>query len=177
MSANATSKGWQDWKLLLVFAALKLLLHFLTNTNYGFHRDEFLYLTIGERLAWGYMEVPPVIAVFGKLALRLGGHLFFVRLFPALIGGITVFLLGVMVKELGGKKWAQSFACLAFILSPAFMRSNTLFQPVSFDLFCWFLASFFIVRLVKYQQPKYWFYLGIVAGLGFLTKYSIVFFY
>jgi hypothetical protein len=42
MSANAVRKGWQDWKLPLVFAALKLVLHFLTNTNYGFHRDEFL---------------------------------------------------------------------------------------------------------------------------------------
>jgi len=177
MSANAMSKGGQDWKLPLVFAALKFLLHFLTNTNYGFHRDEFLYLAIGERLSWGYMEVPPVIAVFGKLALSLGGQLFVVRLFPALIGSITVFLLGVMAKDLGGKKWAQSFACLAFILSPAFMRSNTLFQPVSFDQFGWFLSAFFIVRLIKHQQPKYWLYLGIVAGLGFLTKYSVVFFH
>jgi len=117
MSANAMRKGWQDWKLPLVFAAIKLLLHFLTNTNYGFHRDEFLYLAIGERLSWGYMEVPPVIAVFGKLALSLGGQLFVVRLFPALIGGITVFLLGVMVKELGGKKWVQSFAWLAGLLA------------------------------------------------------------
>jgi 4-amino-4-deoxy-L-arabinose transferase-like glycosyltransferase len=100
-----------------------------------------------------------------------------VRLFPALIGSITVLLIGVMVKDLGGNKWAQILACLAFILSPAFMRSNTLFQPVSFDQFCWFLSAFFIVRLIKYQEPKYWYDLGVVAGLGFLTKYSILFFY
>jgi hypothetical protein len=168
---------WQTWNWVLVLAIVKLLIHLLANTNYGFHRDEFLYLIEGEHLAWGYMEVPPVIAVLSKMALGLGGSLFVVRLFPTLIGSITVFLIGVMVKDLGGKKWAQILACLAFILSPAFLRSNMLFQPVSFDQFCWFLSAFFIVRLIRYQQPKYWYYLGMVAGLGFLTKYSIVFFY
>ncbi len=162
---------------MLILAIFKLLIHFLTNTNYGFHRDEFLYLAQGEHLSWGYMEVPPIIAVLGRIALSLGGSPFVVRLFPAIIGGITVFLIAVMVKDLGGKKWAQSIACLAFILSPAFLRSNMLFQPVCFNQFCWSLSAFLIVRLTKYQNAKYWYYLGIVAGLGLLIKYSIVFFF
>ena len=168
---------WQTWKIVFILAIFKLLIHLLTNTNYSFHRDEFLYLAEGQHLSWGYMEVPPVIAVLGWLAQSLGGSLFMVRLLPALIGSLTVFLIGVMVRDLGGKKWAQIFACAAFILSPAFMRSNTLFQPVSFNQFCWFLSAFLIVRIIKTQDPKQWLYLGIAAGVGILTKYSIAFFF
>ncbi|MCG8605805.1 glycosyltransferase family 39 protein [bacterium] len=170
-------KLWQEWNVIILMVFLKLAIHVASNTNYGFHRDEFLYLAEGEHLAWGYMEVPPAIASLAKIALSLGGSLFVVRLLPTLVGVVTVFLIGLTVRELGGKKWAQAIACLAYILSPAFMRSNMLFQPVTFNQFCWFLSAFLIVRLIKSQNPKYWFYLGITAGIGFLTKYSIVFFY
>ena len=168
---------WDRWKLVFLFAALKFFMHLLTNTNYSFHRDEFLYLGLGEHLAWGYMEVPPVIAVLGTIAMNLGGDLWIVRLFPALMGSISIVLVGVMVRDLGGKQWAQTLACLAVLISPAFLRSNTLFQPVSFNQFCWFLSAFFVVRLIRYEHPKYWFYIGSIAGIGFLTKYAIVFFY
>lgn len=170
-------KFWQDWNVVIAFSLIKLFIHFLTNTNYDLHRDEYLYLVLGEHLNWGYMEVPPFIAILGKLAISLGGSLFITRLFPALIGCITLILIGVMVRDLDGKKWAQTFACLAFLISPAFLRSNTLFQPVSFNQFFWFLSAFFIVRLIRYKRPRTWYYIGLVAGLGFLTKYSIVFFF
>ncbi len=136
---------WQKWNILIVFCLVKLLIHLITNTNYNFHRDEYLYLALGNHLSWGYMEVPPVIAAIAKMAHLFGATLFITRLFPALIGCITVWLIGVMVRDMGGKKWAQVLACLAFILSPEFLRSNTLFQPVSFNQFCWFLSPFSIL--------------------------------
>ena len=33
------------------------------------------------------------------------------------------------------------------------------------------------MKIIRYGQPKYWYFLGITAGLAFLTKYSIVFFF
>lgn len=168
---------WQNWNIIIVLSLIKLLIHLITNTNYNFHRDEYLYLALGNYLSWGFMEIPPFIAIIAKIVHIFGANLFITRLFPALIGSITVFLLGVMVRDLGGKKWAQALACIAFILSPGFLRSNTLFQPVSFNQFWWFLSAFFIVKLIKFENVKYWYILGLVAGVGLLTKYSITFFY
>ncbi len=166
------------WPLIITLVVIKLTIHFTTNTNYGLHRDAYLYLAESEHLAWGYMEVPPMIAVIGKTArLLLGDSVFAVRFFPALIGAITIVLLIVMVQELGGKFWAQVIAGMTFLMSPAFLGSNTLFQPVSFNQFFWFLAAFFTVKILKYERAKYWYLLGITAGIGFLTKYSIAFFF
>lgn len=163
-------------RLIYSLAAIKLLIHFLTNTNYGLHRDEYLYYDMGFHLGWGYMEVPPMIALFSKLAYILGGSVFAIRLFPALVGAITLVLIGFLVKSLSGKTWAILIACLGFIFSPAYLGSNTLFQPVSFNQFFWFLTAFLLVKIVQTQNPKYWYYLGLAAGLAFLTKYSIVFY-
>jgi hypothetical protein len=81
-----------------------------------------------------------------------------------------------MVKEAGGGKWAQFFACLAFLAAPAFLRSNTLFQPVSFNQFYWLLLAFLIFRLIHIGKPHYWYLIGLLAGLAFLNKYSVVFY-
>ncbi|MEL6973563.1 MAG: glycosyltransferase family 39 protein [Bacteroidota bacterium] len=165
------------WQGLLALASAKLLVHLYAHNIYGLHRDEYLYIAEGDHLSWGYMEVPPMIAVLAKVATGIFGNTpFAVRLFPMLIGAISIFIVGMMVREFGGKRMAQMLAAGAFLLSPAYLGSNNLFQPVSFNQFCWLLSAYWVVRIINTKQPRYWYFLGITAGLGFLTKYSIVFF-
>ena len=174
--ANTKVEISKEWVLILILALFKLLIHFLTNTNYELHRDAFLYLALGDHLDFGYMSVPPSIAFFANISRFLfGDSVFSIRLFPALIGAASVVMIGIIVRELGGKLWAILIACLAFILSPAFLRSNTLFQPVSFNQFYWLLTGYFIVKLIQTKNPKFWIHLAITWGLAFLNKYSITF--
>ena len=42
-------------RALQVMAADRLLLHALTNSQYGFHRDELATLDDARHLAWGYV--------------------------------------------------------------------------------------------------------------------------
>ncbi|MEM9821998.1 MAG: glycosyltransferase family 39 protein [Bacteroidota bacterium] len=155
---------------------LKLALHLFTNTNYGFHRDEYLYLVEGQHLSWGYMEIPPLTAFLAYLANGLGVSVFVVRLFPALIGVLSVYLLCRLVLSLGGQKWSVIFVGLAFIFSPVYLASNTLFQPVSFNQFFWLLTAYCLVKLVQTQNKHFWWAIGLSLALGFLTKHSIAFY-
>lgn len=165
-----------EWLLLAGLAAGKLLVHFMTSTNYELHRDTYLFLALGDHLDWGYISVPPAIAFFARLTQTLfGDSVFAVNILPAVAGAASVILIGLMVKSLGGKTWAIALAGAAFILSPAFLRSNSLFQPVSFDQFFWLLGTFGALRLLQTQNPKLWLPLGAVCGLAFLNKYAIVF--
>ncbi len=173
-----TSSVWlKTWWLVGLFSVVKLLLHFLTNTSYELQRDAFMYIDLGNHLAWGYHSVPPSIAVFANISrFLLGDTTFAIRFFPAIVGVLSIILIGIMVREAGGGKWAQFFACLAFLAAPAFLRSNTLFQPVSFNQFYWLMLAFLIFRLIRTKKPVYWYLIGIVAGLAFLNKYSVVFY-
>lgn len=76
--------------LVMAFAAAKLILHFVVTatTPYEIHRDEFLYLAMGQHLQLWKMDFPPAIALLAKLARFLfGDTLFAIRFFSA-IGGI-----------------------------------------------------------------------------------------
>ena len=163
-------------QVIIGMALLKLIIHLLANNIYGLHRDEYLYIAEGQHLGWGYMEGPPTIALLAWLADLFGGSPFMIRLLPTLIGVASMVLLGKMVELLGGKRWAVFLACLAFLISPAFLRSNMLFQPVGFNQFFWVLSAFWIIRIAQKGDPRDWYYLGITAGMGLMTKYSIAFF-
>ena len=163
------------WLLIVLFAVLKLLIHLFTYSNYELHRDAYLYYAQSQHLAWGYVAVPPSIAVIGKIATTLFGNTTFaLRFFPAVIGTLSVVVLGLMVKELKGKEAALILASLAFLLSPSYLHVNTLFQPVSFDVFYWLLSGYLILLLIARNDPKIWIGIAIVIALAFLNKYSIV---
>lgn len=158
--------------------AIKLCIHFLTSTNYGLHRDAFLYFAQSEHLAWGFISVPPFTATIIRFSVwLLGDSVFALRVFPALAGAINIVLIGLIVREMGGKSVATLLACGAYLLSPAFLRSNSLLQPVSFDQMFWLLAAFFVVKLVSTRDPWYWLAIGITAGVGMMNKYAIAFFF
>lgn len=168
----------REWQLILFFALVKILFHFFTFSNFELHGDAYLYYAQSEHLAWGYMSVAPSIAVFGKIAtLIFGNTAFALRFFPALIGGITLIIIGLAVKELGGKKIAIALASFSYLLSNIYLNTNTGFQPISFNYFYWLLSGYLILVMIRRNNPKIWIWIGIVFGFAFLNKYSIVFFY
>jgi hypothetical protein len=63
------------------------VLHLLTANRYGYFGDELYHMACGEHLAWGYVDQPPLIAVFAWLTRHLfGTSVFAIHLLPALAG-------------------------------------------------------------------------------------------
>src|SRR5512133_3906166 len=81
------------WGLVATIAALDLVVHVATNAAgpYGFHRDEFLYMAMGEHLHLWRMDFPPGIAIVSRATRALlGDSLVAVRMVPALTGTALV---------------------------------------------------------------------------------------
>ena len=164
------------WFLIAGLALIKLIIHFVTNTNYGLQRDAYLYIAEAHHLSFGYLSIPPMTPVLIRIMEFLfGNSVFAVRILPALIGALSVIVIAKIVLELGGKHWAILLACASFLVSPAFLRSNSLLQPVSLNQFFWLLSLYFVLKMLKTRNTEYWIYLGIIWGLAFLNKYSIAF--
>lgn len=163
------------WIGALVLAAL--ILRFLTNANYGFHRDEFLYIAQGRHLAWGFWSNPPGPGFFSWLTqVLMGDSLFAIRFFPALLGGLTVLVVCLLAREMGGGLFAQLLAGLSVIISNAMPRVFLMYNPVPFDVFYWTVAALMIVKHLNTRKSKYLLWLGVVIGAGMLNKYSMIFF-
>jgi hypothetical protein len=165
------------WLITIAFVIIKLAIHFLTSTTYELHRDEMLYFAQGHHLGFGYISTPPLIGFLAFVVQGIFGYSEFgIKLFPALAGAASIVIIALFIKEFGGKNLALVIACTGYLVSGAFLRSNSLFQPVSFDQFFWFLSSYLVFKMVNRDNPKLWMWIGLLFGLGFLNKYSIVFF-
>ncbi len=161
--------------ILIYIALATIICHLLTGGRYGFHRDELATLDDARHLAWGYVAYPPVTPFFGRLALSVfGTSLRGFRLFAALAEAIAVVLTGLMARELGGGRKAQLMAAAAAV--PFCLAGGALMQYVSFDYLWWVLTAFFVVRLLRSEEPKWWIAIGSAIGLGMLTKYTMGFF-
>src|SRR6204780_1716566 len=98
-------------RTLLILAALRLLLHTVTNGQYGFHRDELATMDDARHLAWGFVAYPPVTPAIARLAFAIfGNSLAGLRFFAALAQVGAIVLTGLMTRELGGKRAAQMVA-------------------------------------------------------------------
>lgn len=165
------------WAALLAIAAAVAMLHIATNGRYGFHRDELQFLSDARRLDWGFVAFPPLTPFLEHIGLALFGlSLPGLRIFSVLAQATVIVVSGLMARELGGGRLAQCVTALAVAFSPLPLFSGTEFQYTSFDILWWVLAAYFIVRLLRTQNPRWWLAVGATLGLGLQTKYSIVFF-
>jgi 4-amino-4-deoxy-L-arabinose transferase-like glycosyltransferase len=166
-----------DLGILVWVALARVILQTLTNTQYGWHRDELAFLDDARHLAWGFVAYPPWTPFIGRVGLLLfGPSLAGIRFFVVLAHGAAIVLTGLIVRKLGGGRFAQVVAALAVALSPASLGEANLFQYVSFDYLWWVLLAYLIIRLLKTENPRWWLAIGAVIGLGIMTKYTIAFY-
>jgi 4-amino-4-deoxy-L-arabinose transferase-like glycosyltransferase len=159
---------------LLAILAAKVVLTLATDNRYGYHRDELYYAVTAHRLAFGYVDFPPVTPLMARLAQALFGTSLVGLRTPALVAGVGVVLLtAAMAKELGGTPRAQWLAALGVTTCAFFLAANGLLQTVSFDTLAWALALYAFVRIVREGSPKWWLALGAAIGLGMLTKFTM----
>ncbi|RAO74436.1 hypothetical protein CA260_20370 [Dyella jiangningensis] len=161
---------------VILIAVLFGVAHMLTNGQYGFHRDEWQFLSDAQHLDWGFVPYPPLTAALEHVGLAMFGlSLVGLRLFSVLAQTLVILAAGLMARDLGGGRRAQVFAALAVALSPLPMFEATEFQYSSFDLLWWVLIAWCVIRLRRDDEPRWWLAIGAVAGLALQTKYAIAF--
>jgi len=173
---SATSRQ-ADTAWLIAIAAIFALAHVATNGRYGFHRDELQFLSDARHLDWGFVAYPPLTPFIQHIGLSLFGlSLVGLRMASVLAQAAVIVVSGLMARDLGGGRLAQVATALTVGLSGLPMFEATEFQYTSFAYLWWVLVCWFVVRLLKSENPRWWLAIGAAIGLGLLTKYSVVFF-
>jgi len=171
--------GWleTDEAVTVCFAVVACLVHFLWNGRYGYFRDELYYAACGQHLAWGYVDHAPLIAVIARLSRRLfGDSLHSLRFFPALSAGAKILLAGWIVRELGGRRYAQILAGTAILLCPIYLTMDNFLSMNAFEPVIWMLCVAISLRIIRTGNGRLWLWFGLVAGIGILNKHSMLFF-
>ncbi len=166
-----------DILIIAVFSLLSLLVHLIVNavTHYGIFRDEFYYLACANHLSFGYVDHPPFsIFILAVNKFLFGDSLFSLRIIPAFLSSLTIFIAGLITIEMNGRKFALVLTSSAILLTPIFLGINTFYSMNSFDIFLWMVSAYLLIRLIKFKDNYLWIILGIVLGIALLNKVSAV---
>ena len=180
-SSSRQGRIWRDvsasgFGILGLLAIAVVLLHTVTNGQYGFHRDELLTLNNARHLDWGYVLYPPMTPFLGRVELELfGTSLRGFRFFAAVSQGLVLLLAGLAARELGGKREAQLVAALAVGIAGPSLVAGWFFGYTTFDYLWWVVVAYFVIRLLKSDDPRWWVAIGAAIGLGMMCKYAIAF--
>jgi hypothetical protein len=167
----------KDQAVAACFAITACVIHFLFNGRYGYFRDELYYAACGQHLAWGYVDQAPLIAVVARLSRALfGDSLRALRFFPALSSGAKILLTGWIVRELGGRRYAQLLAGTAMLLCPIYLTMDNFLSMNAFEPVLWMLCVAIALRIIRTGNQRLWLLFGVVAGVGILNKHSMLFF-
>ena len=162
--------------LIYFLAFLKLVIpFFLQSPIYELHRDEYLYLAEAHHMAWGYLEVPPLLSVLAWISIFMGNSIYVIKFWPALFSSLTFLLCARMVLSLGGKKFAIFLVWLPFIFG-VYLRLFYLFQPNFLEVFFWTSMSYCLFNFIKTEKNIWLYGFGISLGLGLLSKHSSIFY-
>jgi len=180
-TADGDARGWRvavgittaAWLVRLLFAARLPLFP-----------DEAYYWDWSRRLAGGYFDHPPMIALLirsGTAAAALLGAeptAVAIRFFPVLAGAVAALAAAATARRVAGGR-AAVFAALAFALMPLAAAGLVLATPDA-PLLCFeALAVYAVVRALE-SPPRsraslaWWAAAGICVGLAFASKYTSI---
>lgn len=154
-----------------VFAAMAALALVLTafSGRYGFHRDELYFLMLPPD--WGYVDQPPLAPLLARLfAGTLGAEPWAVRIPATLAAVLSVLVLALITREVGGGRgaqalcaWAYAFAALPLIMGHALLTSTL-------DLPVWPAVALCAIRAHLRREPRWWLAAGMAVGLSTYNK-------
>ena len=176
MSNAHPSNRNRDLVVLLAVALVRLLLHVALNTHYGFHRDELAVFDDARDLAWGYIAYPPLTPALGHVSQWLfGTSLSGFRFFAAVAQCAAMVFAGLLAREFGGARFAQLLAALAVAATPFSLLTASQMEYTAFDSLWWVLLAWMVARLINRDDPRWWLGVGLVIGLGMMTRYTMLF--
>jgi 4-amino-4-deoxy-L-arabinose transferase-like glycosyltransferase len=163
--------------IVIAIALGKFLFHCYFNNRYGYFRDEFNYMDCGDHLAWGYVDQPPLIPFLIHVCrVVLGDSLRSIRFVPAVASSLLVVQTAILAREFGGRRFALLLSAIAVVIAPQYLSNGSLLGTNCLEPNLWMACAYFAILAVKRNDPRYWFWFGVAAGLGLEEKYSIAVF-
>lgn len=164
-------------RVAVAFALVALLqLFFAAATPLAY--DEAYYWQWSRHLAWGYYDHPPMIAYLIAAGTRLlGDHELGVRLVPWLLAMAMTWMVYWLARMHTGSVTAAAWAMVGALSIPLFAVGAMVATPDSPLMFFWGATLLLTLHALRTGALQHWLLAGAIAGLGLLSKYSMILLY
>ncbi len=152
-------------RVIMVFAA-----------NHTLAPDEALYWSWGQEPAFGYFEKPPLVAwLIGATTGVFGNVEWAVRFAAPLLHGATALAVFAVARRLADDRIAL-WSAVIYATAPAVSFSSGLMTTDVPLLFFWTTGLLIFLELLRTRSLAWAAALGVVIGLGILSKYAMLYF-
>jgi MFS family permease len=163
-----------DTALIAAICVANVCFHLLL-PRYGYHGDELYYTAIADGFRFSNLDMPPVSPLFLKVFLVLFGHsLSVVHLASSTAGSIVIALSCLIAREMGGKRYAILLTGL-FTLFSSLVIFGSLYTYDCVSYILWSATFYLLARMINGASQRLWLLVGLIMGIGFLTKLTILF--
>jgi 4-amino-4-deoxy-L-arabinose transferase-like glycosyltransferase len=160
---------------LAALAALTLL-RFVLAASIPLAPDEAYYWVWSHALAPGYLDHPPMVALWIWVGTHLAGDgAFGIRLLGPVSAALGSLLLYDCAERLLPGKRAGLTAAALLNATLLFGVGTVIMTPDTPLLFFWTAAMWAAVRAWRTDSIGWWLLLGVCAGLALVSKYTAVF--
>jgi hypothetical protein len=163
--------------VLLGLASIYVLLEWIPGVigEYGYFIDEFYFVACSNHLALGYVDHPP-LSIFLLWLVRAvaGDSLVALRFVPALAGGTTVWLTGMIARRLGADHYGQALAAGAMMVGSIYHITFGYYSMNAFSVVLWASCFWILVEIEQRDEPRLWIPFGALAGLALENKHTFV---
>ncbi|WP_203291615.1 glycosyltransferase family 39 protein [Maricaulis parjimensis] len=167
---------WMQATLVVVAAFAIARIVMLAVSPVALHADESQYWVWSRQFDWGYFSKPPMIAWLIGLSTSLFGNTdFAVRLPAPLLHTGTALFLCLSARHLFNAK-TGFFAALTWLTLPSIWLSGFVMSTDAILLCCWSGGLYALLRLRSGGNWVAAAGVGLAIGLGFLSKYAMIYF-
>lgn len=163
------------WFAAALVAAVVAVLHFVSAGGYDIFANELYFIVCGRHPAIGYVDQPPLVPLLAALTQLGGTNAWLLRL-PAVLAAVALVpLIVAFARLLGGSTRAAWLAAVAagasaLITAMSAALSTSTFEPLAFTA-----VAYLVTRAVLLAESRAFWWAGLIAGIAFEAKYSIVF--
>ena len=171
LSSATGDSRWRAFAVALIAYSIVLRLIFAASVE--LMPEETYYWNYSRHLDLGYVDHPPMVAWLIYLGTAVFGQSEFgVRSGAILCGLITSVFIYRLSRAAFGERSALAALVLAQVL-PFFFLSGVLMTPDAPLTAAWAATLFFLERALIAGQSGAWWRMGVSAGLGLISKYTI----
>ena len=155
------------WPVVIPAAVVQALVLTVGSGGYGYHRDELYFRMLPA--AWGYVDQPPLVPFLARTLAGVVDQAWALRVPATLASALSVVLVALVCRELGGGRAAQALAAWGYALSTMPLMLGHLLLTSTLDQAFWLAVVLAVLRAVAGRE-RWWAVAGLVAGLASYSR-------
>lgn len=158
------------WRPVLAAAATMAAVLTAASAGYGYHRDELYFRMLPPEI--GYVDQPALTPWLARTLAGLADDPWAVRLPATVAAALSVVVVALITRELGGGRRAQTLSAWGYAFAAAPLILGHLLLTSTIDLLVLPLVTWLAMRALR--SPRWWLAAGAAVGAATWNRWVVV---